>query len=85
MFLDLVGTCHTETTSPNPLKMKDLNRYRTHMARGLTFFPPDILGTMLKEGKLLVDENGALTLPPEVKDVLREADLFSLASLEKEA
>ncbi|XP_034289620.1 cilia- and flagella-associated protein 65 isoform X1 [Pantherophis guttatus] len=66
LFLDLVGTCHTETTSPNPLRMKDLSRYRTHMARGLTFFPPDILGTMLKEGKLLVDENGALTLPPEM-------------------
>uniref|UniRef100_A0A8C5SG10 Cilia and flagella associated protein 65 n=1 Tax=Laticauda laticaudata TaxID=8630 RepID=A0A8C5SG10_LATLA len=67
LFLDLVGTCHTETTSPIPLKMKDLSRYKTHMARGLTFFPPDILGTMLKEGKLLVDENGALTLPPEDK------------------
>ncbi|XP_070585217.1 cilia- and flagella-associated protein 65 isoform X2 [Erythrolamprus reginae] len=66
LFLDLVGTCHTETTSPNPLKLKDLGRYRTHIARGLTFFPPDILGTMLKEGKLLVDENGALTLPPEI-------------------
>ncbi|XP_062972842.1 cilia- and flagella-associated protein 65 [Elgaria multicarinata webbii] len=66
LFLDLVGTCHTETTSPVILKLKDLAMYRTHMARGLTFFPPDILGTMLKEGKLLVDENGALTLPPEV-------------------
>ncbi|XP_026521138.1 cilia- and flagella-associated protein 65 [Notechis scutatus] len=66
LFLDLVGTCHTETTSPIPLKMKDMSRYKTHMARGLTFFPPDILGTMLKEGKLLVDENGALTLPPEM-------------------
>ncbi|KAG8125280.1 hypothetical protein E2320_020475, partial [Naja naja] len=66
LFLDLVGTCHTETRSPIPLKMKDLSRYKTHMARGLTFFPPDILGTMLKEGKLLVDENGALTLPPEM-------------------
>ncbi|KAM6460482.1 cilia- and flagella-associated protein 65 isoform 3-T4 [Liasis olivaceus] len=66
LFLDLVGTCHTETTSPNPLKLKDLSRYWTHVARGLTFFPPDILGTMLKEGKLLVDGNGALTLPPEI-------------------
>ncbi|XP_044294405.1 cilia- and flagella-associated protein 65 [Varanus komodoensis] len=66
LFLDLVGTCHTETMSPVILKLKDLTMYRTHMARGLTFFPPDILGTMLKEGKLLVDENGALTLPPEI-------------------
>lgn len=49
--------------------MKDLLRYRTHMARGLTFYPPDILGTMLKEGKLLVDEDGTLTLPPEVKHI----------------
>nr|XP_020647832.1 cilia- and flagella-associated protein 65 isoform X1 [Pogona vitticeps] len=66
LFLDLVGTCHTETTSPVILTLKHLTRYRTHMARGLTFFPPDILGTMLKEGKLLMDENGALTLPPEI-------------------
>ncbi|KAJ7345981.1 hypothetical protein JRQ81_001931 [Phrynocephalus forsythii] len=68
LFLDLVGTCHTETTSPVILTLKHLARYRTHMARGLTFFPPDILGTMLKEGKLLVDEHGALTLPPEILD-----------------
>lgn len=85
LFLDLIGICHTETTSPNPLKLKDLSRYRTHMARGLTFFSPDILSTMLKEGKLLVDENGALTLPPEVKYVLWEANSFNPASLEKES
>ncbi|KAH0621232.1 hypothetical protein JD844_022312 [Phrynosoma platyrhinos] len=66
LFLDLIGTCHTETTSPVILTLKHLTRYRTHMARGLTFFSPDILGTMLKEGKLLLDENGALTLPPEI-------------------
>ncbi|XP_061465321.1 cilia- and flagella-associated protein 65 isoform X2 [Rhineura floridana] len=66
LFLDLIGTCHSETMNPDILKLKDLTRYRTHMARGLTFFPPDILGTMLKEGKLLVDEKGALTLPLEM-------------------
>ncbi|XP_053117944.1 cilia- and flagella-associated protein 65 isoform X2 [Hemicordylus capensis] len=66
LFLDLLGTCHSKTLNPRILKVKDLTRYRTHMARGLTFYPPDILGTMLQEGKLLVDENGALTLPPEM-------------------
>ncbi|XP_066477298.1 cilia- and flagella-associated protein 65 [Tiliqua scincoides] len=66
IFLDLIGTCHSNTVNPYILKMKDLIRYRTHMARGLTFYPPDILGTMLKEGKLLVDEDGTLTLPPEI-------------------
>uniref|UniRef100_A0A670JW35 Cilia and flagella associated protein 65 n=1 Tax=Podarcis muralis TaxID=64176 RepID=A0A670JW35_PODMU len=67
LFIDLIGTCHSETMSPNILRLSDITRYKTHMARGLTFFPPDILGTMLKEGKLLVDETGALTLPPEVQ------------------
>uniref|UniRef100_A0A670JW57 Cilia and flagella associated protein 65 n=1 Tax=Podarcis muralis TaxID=64176 RepID=A0A670JW57_PODMU len=66
LFIDLIGTCHSETMSPNILRLSDITRYKTHMARGLTFFPPDILGTMLKEGKLLVDETGALTLPPEM-------------------
>ena len=36
------------------------------MVRGLTFYPPDILSVMLKDGKLQMDEKGALTLPPEV-------------------
>nr|XP_060629252.1 cilia- and flagella-associated protein 65 [Anolis sagrei ordinatus] len=66
LFLDLIGTCHTETMHPLILTLKHLTKFRTHMARGLTFFSPDILGTMLKEGKLLVDENGTLTLPPEI-------------------
>nr|XP_034983136.1 cilia- and flagella-associated protein 65 isoform X1 [Zootoca vivipara] len=66
LFIDLIGTCHSETMNPNILRLSDITRYKTHMARGLTFFPPDILGTMLKEGKLLVDETGALTLPPEM-------------------
>ncbi|XP_048341402.1 LOW QUALITY PROTEIN: cilia- and flagella-associated protein 65 [Sphaerodactylus townsendi] len=66
LFLDLFGTCHSVAMKPEILKLKDLTRYRTHMARGLTFYPPDVLGTMLKENKLLLDENGALTLPPEM-------------------
>nr|XP_056708024.1 cilia- and flagella-associated protein 65 [Euleptes europaea] len=66
LFLDMFGTCHSDTMKPEILKLKDLTRYRTHMARGLTFYPPDVLGTMLKEDKLLLDENGALTLPPEM-------------------
>ncbi|XP_077176848.1 cilia- and flagella-associated protein 65 isoform X2 [Paroedura picta] len=66
LFLDLFGTCHSDTMKPEILKLKDLTRYRTHMARGLTFYPPDVLGTMLREGKLLLDENEALTLPPEM-------------------
>ncbi|XP_060117268.1 cilia- and flagella-associated protein 65 isoform X2 [Heteronotia binoei] len=66
LFLDLFGTCHSDTMKPEILKLKDLIRYRTHMARGLTFYPPDVLGTMLREGKLLLDQNGALTLPPEM-------------------
>eukprot|EP00069_Balaena_mysticetus_P020997 bmy_13368T0 len=39
--------------------------YRTHLVRGLTLYPPDILGIMLREKKLERDKNGALMIPTE--------------------
>lgn len=36
------------------------------MVRGLTLYPPDILGLMLREKKLVQDKNGALMIPMEV-------------------
>lgn len=66
LFLDLFGTCHSDTAKPPILGPQHLAWYRTHVARGLTFYPPDILGTMLQEGKLQVDHSKALQLPPQV-------------------
>ncbi|XP_052605856.1 cilia- and flagella-associated protein 65 isoform X1 [Peromyscus californicus insignis] len=65
LFLDLIGTCHSDNTKPVILRPQHLTWYRTHLARGLTLYSPDILAAMLKEKKLEQDENGALMLPME--------------------
>nr|KAF6336290.1 cilia and flagella associated protein 65 [Myotis myotis] len=65
LFLDLIGTCHSDSTKPAILKPQHLVWYRTHLARGLTLYPPDILGQMLSEKKLEQDKNGALMIPME--------------------
>nr|XP_012595751.1 cilia- and flagella-associated protein 65 isoform X1 [Microcebus murinus] len=65
LFLDLIGTCHSDSTKPAILKPHHLAWYRTHLARGLTLYPPDILGAMLKEKKLQRDKDGALMIPIE--------------------
>ncbi|NWV30401.1 CFA65 protein, partial [Origma solitaria] len=66
MYVDFFGTCHSDTEKPTTLHERHLSWYRTNMVRGLTFYPPDILSGMLKEGKLQTDEKGALMLPPEI-------------------
>ncbi|NXK29229.1 CFA65 protein, partial [Arenaria interpres] len=66
MYVDFFGTCHSDTAKPAILQARHLSCYRTNMVRGLTFYPPDILNVMLKEGKLQKDEKGALMLPPEI-------------------
>ncbi|XP_071418769.1 cilia- and flagella-associated protein 65 isoform X2 [Pithys albifrons albifrons] len=66
MYVDFFGTCHSGTAKPTTLQARHLSLYRTNMVRGLTFYPPDILSVMLKEGKLQMDGNGALMLPPEI-------------------
>ncbi|NXO04903.1 CFA65 protein, partial [Rhinopomastus cyanomelas] len=66
IYVDFFGTCHSDTAKPAILHARHLSWYQTHMVRGLTFYPPDILGVMLKEGKLHMDEEGALMLPAEV-------------------
>ncbi|KAM6151943.1 cilia- and flagella-associated protein 65 [Erethizon dorsatum] len=65
LFLDLIGTCHSDSTKPAILTPQHLTWYRTHLARGLALYPPDILATMLKERKLQRDSDGTLMLPPE--------------------
>ncbi|XP_032920268.1 cilia- and flagella-associated protein 65 isoform X1 [Catharus ustulatus] len=68
MYVDFFGTCHSDTDKPITLQERHLSWYRTNMVRGLTFYPPDILSTMLKDGKLQMDEKGALMLPPEISE-----------------
>ncbi|NXV75496.1 CFA65 protein, partial [Atlantisia rogersi] len=66
MYVDFFGTCHSDVDKPAILQARHLSQYRTNMVRGLTFYPPDILSVMLKDGKLQMDEKGALMLPPEI-------------------
>ncbi|NWU45650.1 CFA65 protein, partial [Hylia prasina] len=68
MYVDFFGTCHSDTAKPTILQERHLSWYRTNMVRGLTFYPPDILSVMLKDGKLQIDEKGALMLPPEISE-----------------
>ncbi|NXS88297.1 CFA65 protein, partial [Erpornis zantholeuca] len=68
MYVDFLGTCHSDTAKPTTLQERHLTWYRTNMVRGLTFYPPDILSAMLKDGKLQVDEKGALMLPPKISE-----------------
>ncbi|NXR74777.1 CFA65 protein, partial [Pycnonotus jocosus] len=68
MYVDFFGTCHSDTAKPTILQERHLSWYRTNMVRGLTFYPPDILSAMLKNGKLQMDEKGALMLPPEISE-----------------
>ncbi|NXA68171.1 CFA65 protein, partial [Mohoua ochrocephala] len=68
MYVDFLGTCHSDTSKPTTLQERHLTWYRTNMVRGLTFYPPDILSVMLKDGKLQMDEKGALMLPPEISE-----------------
>ncbi|XP_072436052.1 cilia- and flagella-associated protein 65 [Chiloscyllium punctatum] len=64
LFLDLIGTCHSDQLTPAILKPRHIELYRTNMVRGLTFYPPDILSLMLQEGKLQLDADGTLILVP---------------------
>ncbi|KAM6178404.1 cilia- and flagella-associated protein 65 [Rhynchocyon petersi] len=65
VFLDLLGTCHSDSVKPAILQPQHLTWYRTHLARGLTLYPPDILGAMLKDKKLEQDTDGTLMIPNE--------------------
>nr|XP_023695931.1 cilia- and flagella-associated protein 65 isoform X2 [Paramormyrops kingsleyae] len=67
LFLDLIGTCHSEQLKPAILKPRHLRLYWLHLARGLTCYPPDVLSTMLEENKLQLDQEGALLLPEDLQ------------------
>ncbi|XP_041119870.1 cilia- and flagella-associated protein 65 isoform X1 [Polyodon spathula] len=65
VYLDFIGTCHSEQWKPAILLPKHLHLYHTKLARGLTCYPPDILSSLLAENKLQLDQGGALMLPPQ--------------------
>ncbi|XP_064646085.1 cilia- and flagella-associated protein 65-like isoform X2 [Lineus longissimus] len=60
LFVDLLGTCHSELGKPAVLQAKHIERYRVHVDRGLSMFPPEHLNELLHDGKLELDDSGAL-------------------------
>ncbi|KFZ53528.1 Coiled-coil domain-containing protein 108, partial [Antrostomus carolinensis] len=81
LYVDFFGTCHSDIAKPAILKARHLSWYRTNMVRGLTFYPPDILSVMLKDGKLQMDEKGALMLPPEISQDKPPKEYFEASSM----
>ncbi|NWW85581.1 CFA65 protein, partial [Rhynochetos jubatus] len=81
MYVDFFGTCHSDVAKPAILQAKHLSWYRTNVVRGLTFYPPDILSVMLKDGKLKMDEKGALMLPPEIPQDKPPKEYFEASSM----
>ncbi|KAA0715982.1 Cilia- and flagella-associated protein 65 [Triplophysa tibetana] len=65
LFLDLIGTCHSEQSKPAILNPRHLNAYRLNLLRGFTCYPPDILSAMLEEHKLKLDDSGAMQIAAE--------------------
>ncbi|XP_069588849.1 cilia- and flagella-associated protein 65 isoform X1 [Ranitomeya imitator] len=62
LFVDVIGTCHSDMDKPAIVLPKHLSIYRTNMARGLSVYSPDVLDAMLESGKLSADTSGALVL-----------------------
>ncbi|NWR55549.1 CFA65 protein, partial [Bucorvus abyssinicus] len=81
MYVDFFGTCHSDADKPAVLQTRHISWYRTNMVRGLTFYPPDILSVMLKDGKLQVDEKGALMLPPKIPQDKAPKEYFEANSM----
>ncbi|KAM4608647.1 cilia- and flagella-associated protein 65 [Polymixia lowei] len=67
IFLDLIGTCHSELQQPVTLRPRHLVLYQLHQHRKLTQYPPDLLGAMLQDRKIQLDQQGALCLLEEVR------------------
>ncbi|XP_076088229.1 cilia- and flagella-associated protein 65-like isoform X2 [Mytilus galloprovincialis] len=63
LFLDLIGTCHSETVKPAVLLSKHLDRYKCHVERGLSTYPPEELNELVRSNKLEIDDAGAVMIP----------------------
>ncbi|KAG9271575.1 cilia- and flagella-associated protein 65 isoform X1 [Astyanax mexicanus] len=85
LFLDLIGTYHSEQLKPAILCPRHLCVYRLNLLRGLTCYPPDILSAMLDEHKLQLDEKGGLVLQEDIsEDTALSRLLFSQPSAVEE-
>ena len=42
LFVDLMGTCHTETVKPVIMEKKHVENFYVHAERGLSFFAPEV-------------------------------------------
>ncbi|KAL5005595.1 hypothetical protein ScPMuIL_016753 [Solemya velum] len=65
IFLDLLGTCHSELVKPALIQPIHLERYKCHVDRGLSLYPPEQLNELLKHGKLELDDGGAVMVPEQ--------------------
>ena len=63
LFLDLLGTCHSELVKPAVLLARHLDNYKTHVERGFSVYPPEQLNDLRREGRLELDDAGALMAP----------------------
>ncbi|XP_052236731.1 cilia- and flagella-associated protein 65-like [Dreissena polymorpha] len=63
LFLDLIGTCHSELVKPAVLQAKHLDNFRTHVERGFSVYPPEQLNELRQKGRLELDDAGALMAP----------------------
>lgn len=63
LYLDLIGTCHSELVKPAVLLSKHLDNFRSHVERGFSVFPPEQLNELRQQGRLELDDAGALMAP----------------------
>ncbi|XP_052814504.1 cilia- and flagella-associated protein 65-like isoform X2 [Mya arenaria] len=63
LFLDLLGTAHSELIKPAVIQSHHLDNYRTHVERGFSVFPPEQLNELRQQGRLELDDAGALMAP----------------------
>ena len=42
LYIDLLGTCHSETQKPAVLQAQHVHRYFTHVDRGLSYTAPEV-------------------------------------------
>ncbi|XP_018410429.1 PREDICTED: coiled-coil domain-containing protein 108 [Nanorana parkeri] len=80
LFVDLIGSCHSDMDKPAVVLPKHMSLYRTNMARGLTIYPPDILDAMIEEKKINTDTEGALVLQEQIDATPEKHHLQDTAS-----
>ncbi|TRY54345.1 hypothetical protein DNTS_011111 [Danionella cerebrum] len=83
LFLDVIGTCHSEQLKPAILSPRHLRIYRTNLLRGFSLYPPDLLSALLEEQKLDLDETGALLMREASADNISTHEFSPRSALEE--